>query len=245
MKKYFSVFYLAQKESFRKILLLWLASFIVQGALCLMSANSFDLTKTPVITVANIFDKTYIPLVFGMTFAITAGLLVHTSRKSGAQSVYTLKRLLVDETAIFNIRTVYNALIFLLLLMLSVTFYFCISIAAARLFPEGYFSSQAPYISLYSYKFFHNIFAGRDILRLIRNILCILSAASNLSAEKFYISRKSSWAGSYFSVMNAGSLFTKGADMENLTLDIIEITVCTALIFASFIAVKAKEKQYE
>ncbi len=245
MNKYLSVFYLAVKQSFRKILILWLISFIIQGALCLFSAVSADLTVTPVITIEDLFDNVYIPLIFCLTLAVTAGFLTVSKKQTESKTAYTLRRLLVREKSVFYIRTAYNALVLFTFFILSLVFYFFVSCAVIKQLPENYFSSQAVYMSLYNYNFFHNLFAGRDILRIIRNILVIFSIAANLSADRFFRSRNSIWAISYFSVLNAGNLFAKGADMSNITVDILEITISAVLIFATVIGVHTKEKKYE
>lgn len=245
MKKYLSVFYLITKESLMRITVLWLISFALQGALCVFSANSFDLTSTPIVTIENICDKAYIPLIFCITLAFMAGFLMKTRKKSVSSINYTLKRLLVKEKTVFVIRTFYNTLILLMFLMLSVVFYFFISSAFIKLFPENYFSSQVVYMSLYDYDFFHNIFAGRDILRLVRNILCIFATAVNLSADSFYSNRNSSWFGAHFSVLVCYSVFAKGLDMSSLEGDILYITLAVILIVCTIAAVFTKEEQYD
>lgn len=244
MKKYLSVFYLAARESFRKIILLWILSFLIQGALCIISASYVDLTKTPVVTTESLFDK-FLPLCFGLTFAFMAGFLMKTRKKSVSSINYTLKRLLIKEKTVFLIRALYNTLILLMFLMLSVVLYFFIASAVIKLFPENYFSSQAAYMSLYRYELFHNIFAGRDILRLTRNILLILATAVNLSADSFYANRNSQWFGAYFSVLVCFRAFAKGSDMSIFISDVFDIVVAVILIVCTIAAVFTKEEQYE
>ena len=245
MKKYLSVFYLFTKESFLRIIILWMLSFTLQGILLRLSASSFPLSENSVASLRDIGDKVYLPLIFIITVAITAILLLRAKKQSVSKYSYTLRRLLIKEKTVFLIRAFYNTLIIFMLFALSVVFYFLIFGKLTEVFPENYFSSQAAYMTMYNYPFLHNVFAGRDILRLTRNLLFITAIGVNLAADSFLGTRGKTWFGAHISVISSYFLFTEGQYMGSIPFDVFFLSEAIGLIVCTLTYVLRKEEQYD
>lgn len=241
MKKYLSVFYLTARESMQKILVLWLFSAAVQTAALGISLKITD----GFLNVADFTSKSFIPVIFSITLILTAVLLSKTGMQFNSKTGYTLRRLRIKEKRVFYIQTVYNFLMILCLLIFEVLLIFVLIKTFKGMHPEEGLSVQTEFKTFYNDLFIQNLFAGRDILRIARNIITVLSLSVNLSAFSFLFRRNSKWIGALLMTALSVLVFVSEPSMRMIDADIIFIIPLVMFILFALIAVYVKEEQYD
>ncbi|MBR2410342.1 MAG: hypothetical protein IKB08_01315 [Clostridia bacterium] len=241
MKKYISVFYLTARESIYKIFVLWLASALVQTAAMWLTLNFND----SFLKVAFFTSKAFIPVIFSITLILTALLLSKTGMQFNSKTGYTLRRLRIKERKVFYIQTLYNFMMLFCLLVSEVLLIFVLIKGFKGMHPEEGLSVQTEFKAFYKDLFIQNLFAGRDILRIVRNIITVLSLSLNLSAFSFLIRRNSKWIGALLVTALSVMVFVSAPSIRMIDADIIFMIPLVMFIIFALIAVCVKEEQYD
>ncbi len=241
MKKYLSVFYLTARESIYKISLLWLISGILQS----VSLAVFLVTQPTLPKVSLFSEKAYLPVFFSVTLVLTAVLLAKTGMQFNSKTGYTLRRLLVSEKAVFVLQTVYNFMMLFILLLFEVLLIFLLLTAGKNALSEEFISVQTEYKAFYGDLFIHNLFAGRDVLRIARNILTLFSLGINLSAFSFLFRRNQKWLGAVIMIAVAVIVFVSKPSISSFESDIFLLTPSVMFICMAAVTVLIKEGQYD
>ena len=181
MKKYLSVFSLVARESLFRISALWVASAVIQTVLFYFAVLSEDMKKTQLLYRAFEY-KQWISGAFALTLLLTGILLMKTGMEFRTKTGYTLRRLRISERSIFLLQSTYNSLMLFLLLLFEFVFMFALMNFGKGFIDEKFITNQTVYTGFYISDVLHNVFAGRDIVMVLRNILMMLSLGFNLSA---------------------------------------------------------------
>lgn len=244
MKKHLSVFYLTARESIYRIFFLVIAAFIIQSVLFIFFVDIVSGFTPPSIT--EVFNTSKIYIVFYALITVIAILLCKTGMQFNSVSGYTLRRLRVRERTVFFWQCFYNFLILFTVVLSEVVLCFSLSEFAADNLPEKFITNQSVYIAFYKTEFIQNLFAGRDILRIIRNIIGVISFSVNCAAFSFLFRRGKKWVGAV--IMIPVFIMMTGfneAGMDNITLDVSIISVSVILTFAAVVSVVQRSEKDE
>ena len=181
MKKYLSVLTVVARESLFRITALWTASAVLQTVLFYFAVLSEDVQKTQVLYRAFEY-KQWISGAFVLTLLLTSVLLMKTGMEFRTKTGYTLRRLLISEKKVFLIQGAYNCLMLFLLLFFEFVLMFALMNYGTLLIEEKYITNQTVYVGFYASDVLHNVFAGRDIVMVFRNVFMMTSLGFNLSA---------------------------------------------------------------
>lgn len=228
MKKYLSVFSVIARESIYRISLLWLISAALQTAVFYVEMNSEHVQKTRLIAEAfsPYGDKICIPLIFALTFLLTGILLMKTGMEFRTKTGYTLRRLLISEKQVFVIQAVYNFIMILLLFVFETALCFILSNWGTAFIDAQFITNQTVYLTFYSSEFISNMFAGRDVMLIVRNIIIMLSVGVNLSLFSYSWRRGKKYIFGVLVLVVAGVLFWWSPDysyVEDITFSAVAL----------------------
>jgi len=240
MKKHVSVFYLIARESVYRISLLWLCSVVLQSALFLLAAKDEAVELIP--SVSDVFVNSGIAFVFYITFIITAVLLCKTGMQFNTKTGYTLRRLRTGEKTVVTWQFTYNALVVFLCMVFEILLCFALANAATRILPEKFITSQSVYLAFYNCNFLQSLFAGRDVMRIVRNIVTVISLAINFSAFSYLFRRGKKWIGAILVTAAVFFVFVRPEKMSVLEFDVLMLSVMVLLIFIAAAAVIRRDR---
>lgn len=195
MKKYLSVFTVIARESIWRLPVLWAVSALLQTAVFYTNMFSERVLDNKIISDAfNYYsDRIGLSYVFSFTLLLTGILLMKTGMEFRTKTGYTLRRLRISEKQVYVIQALYNCLMIFLLFVFEVSLCFALANWGTTFIRADYITNQTVYITFYSTSFIYEIFAGRNIVTVIRNILIILSLGFNLSAFSYLWRRGSKY----------------------------------------------------
>lgn len=187
MKKYLSVFSVIARESVWRISIFWVFSAVLQTLFFYKEMISEDVRNSRLVAEAfsSYEDRITVPMIFALTVLITGILLMKTGMDFRTRTGYTLRRLRITEKQVYVLQSVYNCLIlFILFLFETVLCFVFVNWGTSFIEPE-YITNQTVYLTFYSSEFINDMFAGRDIINLLRNLLMIISLGFNLSCFSY------------------------------------------------------------
>lgn len=244
MKKYISVFCLIMRESFFKIFALIILSLAVQASLVFFCMPIAAGEEIPSVTA--VFDMSKIHIVFYVLITALAVLLCKTGMQFRTSVGYTLKRLRIREESIFFIQCIYNFLIISIAVLLEVILCFYLASFAADNLPEKFITTQSVYLAFYKTQFIQNLFAGRDVLRIIRNIIGMLAFSCNCGALSFLYRRGKKWFGiAIILPIFFRMLKPDGLKLTDTVTDVIIISAFSVLLVSAVAAVFVGREQDE
>ncbi len=244
MKKYISVFCLIMRESFFKIFALIVLALVLQVSLVFFCTPIAAGEEIPSVTA--VFDMSKIHIVFCVLITALAVLLCKTGMQFRTSVGYTLKRLRIREESIFFIQSLYNFIIIAIAVCLEVVLCFYLASFAADNLPDKFITSQSVYLTIYKNQFIQNLFAGRDVLRIIRNILGMLAFSCNCGALSFLYRRGKKWFGIviilpvFFRMLNPD-----GLALSDTVTDVIIISVFSVLLVSAVAVIFMGREQDE
>ncbi len=251
MKKHLSVLYLITRESIFRVCLIWIVSFAIQLALLITNAaaeagsNTKPLYHVSVSSVFRINAAAYIPNIFFITLIVTALVLAKTGMQFQSKTGYTLRRLRIKENGVFILQGAYNSIVLLMLLILEVFVCFVAVLYIKDFYHEKILTPQTLYLTFYESEFIQNIFAGRDILRVIRNFLLMLALGFNLSAFSTLIRRSKKWFPVAVLVTSYVIPFVAEVDFTNIAVDIAFISIGLIFLYTAIIYTVTRGEQYD
>ncbi len=246
MKKYLSVFSVIARESIYRISLLWLISAALQTAVFYFEMNSEHIQQTRLIAEAfsPYGDKICIPLIFALTFLLTGILLMKTGMEFRTKTGYTLRRLLISEKQVFVIQAVYNFIMVLLLFVFETALCFILSNWGTAFIDAQFITNQTVYLTFYSSEFISNMFAGRDIMILVRNLVIMASLSFNLSLFSYSWRRGKKYIFGVLILVAASLLFWWSPDYDYVDDITLSVTAVGTLLIALGI-VRARREEYD
>lgn len=246
MKKYLSVFSVIARESMVKISVLWVISAVLQTVFFVREMVRGKANDTKLISYAfDLFDdKIGLPVVFGVTVLLMGILLIKTGMEFRTKTGYTLRRLRITEKQIFVIQAVYNCvMLFMLFVFEAALCFFLVTWGTTRIDAE-LVTNQTVYLTFYTTGFLKEIFAGRNIVTAIRNIIFIIALGFNLSAFSYLWRRGSKYIFGVLVLVVCAFIFAAGTGLsytENIPLSVTAVGV---LLIALGI-VKSRREEYD
>lgn len=243
MKKYLSVFTVIARESIFRISFLWLISAVLQTAVFYFEMNSEHVQQTRLIAEAfsPYEDKICIPLIFALTLLLTGILLLKTGMEFRTKTGYTLRRLLISEKKVFVIQSIYNCIMIFLLFVFEAVLCFIFSNWGTTFIEPQFITNQTVYITFYSSEFISNMFAGRDIMILVRNIIIIATLGFNLSLFSYSWRRGKKYLFGVLVLVAAAVLFLWSPDYDYIEDITFSVTALGSLVIALGIARTRRE----
>lgn len=183
MKKYLSVFSVIARESIWRISLLWIASAALQTVSFYREMLSENVQSSKMVAKAftSYEDNITVPVLFALTMLLTGILLMKTGMDFRTRTGYTLRRLRITEKQVYLLQSVYNSLMLFILFLFEVALCFVLVNWGTSFIEPEYVTNQTVYLTFYSSEFLSDMFAGRDIINILRNLLMIISLGFNLS----------------------------------------------------------------
>ena len=182
MKKYLSVFSVIARESIWRITFLWIASAVLQTVFfyktMLSESQGFRLVEQAFMPAT---DSIKVPMLFALTILLTGALLMKTGMDFRTRTGYTLRRLRITENQVYLLQSLYNCLMLFILFLFEVALCFVFVNWGTTFFEPEFITNQTVYLAFYSSEFLSDMFAGRDIINLLRNLLMIASMGFNIS----------------------------------------------------------------
>ncbi len=244
MKKHLSVFYLIARESIFRIFFVCLLSAALQAGAFIIQAEKLSLiSETPSLSLA--FELSYVKYIFFVFLIAVFVLLAKTGMQFNSKNGYTLRRLRISENGVFLWQSVYNFTVLLLVILSEVVLCFVLALAGSRILPEAYITEQSIYIAFYDNSFLMHLFAGRDIIRIIRNITALVSFAVNFAAFSFLFRRGRKWAGAVITAAAGFFLYVKNDNFELLGNDVAFMVFFAAAALISVAFVLTRGEQYD
>ncbi len=246
MKKYLSVFSVIARESMVRVSLLWIVSAILQTAVFYKQMFSERVQDRKFLSEAfNTYDdKICIPLIFALTLLLTGILLMKAGMEFRTKTGYTLRRLRISEKRVYMLQSLYNCLMIFLLFVFEVSLCFALVNWGTSLIEPEYITNQTVYLTFYTASFLQEIFAGRNIVAVIRNILIVLSLGFNLSAFSYLWRRGSKYVFGVLVLVACAFLFWSAPDFSYV--ENIPITVAAAgTIFIAWGIVRSRREEYD
>lgn len=246
MKKYLSVFLLIARESLYRLVFLWAVSFVLQGAVTQLALNDV-VTETFVASPLMLFSGAHftVPRIFYVTFVLTAVLLCKTGMQFSSKTGYTLRRLLISEKAVFVIQSIYNLLMLFMYYAFSAGFYLVLMNISVKQFPAELITVQTVYKTFYESGFFANLIGGRDVLRVIRNLLTFASLGVNYAAFSFMFRRGKKWIPAVFYVAACFVFILRTDNLGALETDVAFIAVAVIMLYSALAVVLTRREQYD
>ena len=245
MKKYLSVFSLVARESIFRIAFLWIFSAIAQAYSFFYALIYKDVQRSLNFSRAFTDSDISVDAIFTITILLTALLLIKTGTEFRTKSGYTLRRLRIDERNVFLIQSVYSTIMLFLLILFEVVLAFVLLKVGFTRFEEGRITNQTMYLSFYESDFLKNVFCGRDILRIVRNILCVAALGISLSAFTFMLRRREKFIPAILFLAAFASIFLFCPNISYLEWDIGFIISAAIMIVWSLSAVMKRGKEYD
>lgn len=244
MKKHLSVFSLTARESIYRIIFVCLLSGTVQTvAFILMAEKLAEIKEIP--TISDVFTLSYVRFIFFAFLLVIYILLSKTGMQFNSKTGYTLRRLKVTEKSVFIWQSIYNFIILLITLLFEVVLCYSLAKAATQILPEKFIEGQSLYMAFYENEFLQNLFAGRDIARIIRNIIALISLAVNFAAFSYLFRRGKKWFGAVIVTAVSFILFVNNQDISYLRQDVALILFFAIMIFAAAASVCLRGEQYD
>ncbi len=247
MKKYLSVFTVTARESIYRISFLWLASAVLQTVVFYKEMLSDHVQETRLISEAfsTYSDKICVPLIFALTLLLTGILLMKTGMEFSVKTGYTLRRLRVTEKQIYVIQSVYNGIMIFMLFLFETGLCFMLVNWGTKLIEPELITNQTVYLTFYSADFVQGIFAGRDILRVIRNIFIIISLSFNLAAFPYLWRRGKKYILGILLLAAASFLFWSSFDMTYKTEDIGIFFTAVGMLLVAVGMIHSRREEYD
>lgn len=249
MKKHLSVFSLIARDSIYKIFCLWILSAVLQSVFF-----SFQLkkqTSAEIPSVKGSFEGAFIWVIFAIFFVITLTMLTKTGMQFSSKTGYTLRRLRISEKNVFLWQSTYNFIMIFLTVIFEILLCFFLAKTAAGALPEKFITNQSIYIAFYDCAFLQNLFAGRDTVRIIRNIIMIISLSINCSAFSYLIRRNKKWLGLIVVIVLSCTVFAVSPKTvspftaSSLAEDVGKIGCAVVMTFIAVSSVFMRREQYD
>lgn len=251
MKKYLSVFSLITRESIYRLTLLWIVSAFAQLA-CLTYNFYIDTNNSKLqlhsLSVERLFQSwndSHISFVFYISLILFVLLLVKTGMEFHSKTGYTLRRLRISENKVFILHGIYNSVTLLMFLVAEVFLFFIFVLVIKNYFPEEIISSQTLYKTFYRSDFIHGLFAGRDILRAVRNVFAMSALGFNLASFSTLIRRGKKWFPAVILIALFYFLYAEGAGLSQVAFDIIFTAISVVFLITSIIYTVTRGEQYD
>ncbi len=246
MKKYLSVFLLTARESLYRLVLLWTLSFILQGALTFFAVKDV-ISGMDIPSPLMLFKGVHftVPIIFFITFVLTAVLLCKTGMQFSSKTGYTLRRLLVSEKTVFVIQSIYNFLMLIIYYIFSAGFYFIILSISVKQFPAELITVQTVYKTFYESGFLANLIGGTDVLRIVRNVTTLISLAVNYAAFSFLFRRGKKWIPAAVYTAACLIFMLRTEELGALETDVAFISVAVCMLWSAAAYVITRREQYD
>lgn len=248
MKKYLSVFSVIARESILRISFLWIVSAVFQTIIFYTEMNFSDNVRESNLISEAFFsysDKISVPLIFELTLLITGILLMKTGMEFRTRTGYTLRRLAITEKQVYLLQTAYNCLMIFIMFISEVSLCFALVNWGKTLIEPQLVTNQTVYLCFYSSGFLQNLFAGRNILIIVRNLLVIISLSFNLAAVPFMWRRGSKYIPGILLLAAFSFLFwwapEYGTNAENAGI----LLLATGMLIAAVSTVFSRRKEYD
>ena len=246
MKKYLSVFSLTARESMVKLAVVWILSAVWQGAVFYMNMMSARVQESKILSYAfgNYNDEISISYIFSFSLLITGIFLVKTGMEFRTKTGYTLRRLRISEKQVFVLQSAYNCFMIFMLFVFETVLCFFLLKWGETLIEQEFVTNQTTYLTFYTTSFLREVFGGRNVITIIRNIIIFASLGFNLAAFSYLWRRGSKYLFGLLVLAAAVFLFWMTPDFsypENLTVTAVAVG---SLLIALGI-VKTRRKEYD
>lgn len=245
MKKYLSVFTLVARESIFRLTLLWVLSAIAQTVSFVYALDYRDVRTTFDFERLFTNDGVSISIIFAITLFVTGLMLAKTGFEFRTKQGYTLRRLRIDEKKVFLTQSAYNALMLFMLIMAETVLAFIFLTAGHMQIEEKYVTNQSVYLNFYSCSFVQNLFCGRDILRIVRNIFCVISLGLSLGAFTHLGRRNKKFIPAIILLVCFCAVFLLIPGISDWSVDVIILIAAVAMIVWSLLTVLKRGKEYD
>lgn len=247
MKKHLSVLIVTARESIWWVSIIWLISAVLQTIFFYNEMNSEHVTETRLVSEAfNPYtDRITVPVIFAFTFLITGIILMKTGMEFHTKTGYTLRRLRITEKQVYIIQSVYNCIIIFILFLFETAFcFFLISQGVKHIDPQ-YITPQMIYLTFYRTGFLQNVFAGRNILKILRNILIILSLGFNISAFSYLWRRGVKYIFGIILLVTCSFLYWWSPDYGGYAEDISFLITALGMLLTAAGIIRTRRKEYD
>ncbi len=246
MKKYLSVFSLVARESMVRVSLLWALSAAVQTAVFYKQMFSDRVVNDKFLSEAFSYDndELCLPFVFFLTLLLTGLLLMKTGMDFRTRTGYTLRRLRISEKQIYVIQSAYNCLMIFMLFVFETALCFFLAKWGTTFIETELVTNQTVYLTFYTASFLKEIFAGRNIVTVIRNLFFIASMGFNLSAFSYLWRRGSKYVFGVLVLVAAAIIFWVSPDFEYIENIPVTVVAVGTLIIAIGM-VRSRREEYD
>lgn len=185
MKKLISVFYLAARPSFYKILVVLLTSTAIQFLFFDKELSTLSGYHTSTLSgypdLEHLISLSAINVIFAVTFVVILFLLSITGTAFGSKCNYTLSRLAVSDRTYFFLQTLYNFIILIILLCTEVLICNAFAHQYLEAANTSFISNQTIFLAFYRNEFLHSLLPLSDVLIWVRNFLQMISLSISAS----------------------------------------------------------------
>ena len=215
MKKHLSCFMLPARSTIYKMLLLIAAMAAVE-----ITVFYFVLRANPQDSLETLLVKSYVHLIFSVTFLLLMALFCATGSEYGGSRVrYTIARLSVSE----RVLVLWWALYYTLAILIFWAAQTLIAVALCRIYERlaagALVGGQTVFLTFYRYNFFHSLLPLAEWGRYVRNVLLALSLGVGCACFSFR--RRRDQSGVAAVVLAALTVLSFPAHMGATELDVI------------------------
>ena len=197
MKKYLSVFGLYARSTVFKILLILFAMSAIETIIFyteLQNAlQTYESIEAGLSSLEHTLDMAAINVYFRAALLLITFVLSIPGCKFKSNTGYTLQRLSVSERETFFIQTVYNTLVYIILIAVQLGVTFVLSQYYISTVPDGFANNQTLFLAYYRNEFLHSLLPLEDIGLWVRNALLVISFGF-VTAEFPYNNRRNKFS---------------------------------------------------
>ena len=245
MKKYLSVFTLVARESLYRLPILWIFSALLQAVSFFVTVKGEYIQENMKIYEAFYSYESLSAIIFVLTLLFTGLVLIKTGMEFRSRSGYTLRRLLISERKVFLLQSLYNSIMLFMLLLFEFLLVFILMTAGYGMLEDKFVTNQSVYLGFYGSEFVQNLFAGRDLLRAVRNLLLTVSLGINLSAVTFFMRRSKKHFIGVIYLIFCTAIFILPSEIGAVGSDIFSIAVSLPAAAVSLAAVARGSEAYD
>ncbi len=187
MRRHVSVFMLYVRSSLPKLLILLLLMTAAELGLFYVAVN--DSLMMAMVTLEEIFDNSYVPVVMAAAFVLLTVQLCSVGCEFGSKQGYTLRRLSISEGRVFLWQALFNASAYFVLMgvQLLLVLFMC-AYGAKSL--GAYANGQTVFLAFYRHDFLHGLLPLEEWTRYLRNFIMVFGLGSAAALFPFHQRRK-------------------------------------------------------
>lgn len=192
MKKHLSLFGLFARSSIYKVLSI-LGLMCVAEIVLFASKFAGEASAEYVGRFEHYVGVSRLEIIFGLTFVLITVILCLPGTEFGSKVGYTIRRLQINERAIFFHQAIFNSVVYILLWSVQIVLLYGFSIWYSSTVPPQFANNQSIFLAFYRDSFLHTVLPLSEVMLWIRNLLLVI-ALGFASAEFPFIQRRKKYS---------------------------------------------------